>query len=71
MPIVEEWTYHTLPFSQPVWPWMVGPLPPTGPSAWDEFQSYPMSCIAADIRDCDSEGALIRAAWRWWSTPLV
>lgn len=31
---------------------------------------YPHDWIAADIRACESEGALIRAAWRWWSTPL-
>lgn len=31
---------------------------------------YPHDLIAADIRACDSEGALIRAAWRWWSTEV-
>lgn len=29
---------------------------------------YPEMWISADIRACQSEGELIRAAWRWWST---
>lgn len=33
-------------------------------------ETYPRLIMAADIRACDSEGALIRAAWRWWSTEV-